>query len=117
VTAVAVLTQDGSHSLGEAVKVTVAMRNRAVALFLRLRDEVAADGSPELGRYVHGLGQWIRGYLDYSRLSPRYTDPRNQDDGAVAANPTAGWMVTDRLPVADVPLPELPSISSWWSRP
>jgi hypothetical protein len=71
----AVLTQDGSHSVGEVVKVTVTMRNNAVALFLRLRDEMAADGSPELGRYVHGLGQWIRGYLDYSRLSPRVHRP------------------------------------------
>jgi len=113
---VAVLAQDGGLSLGEAVQVTAAMRDHAVARFLRLRDDVAVDGSPELGRYANGLGQWIRGYLDYSRLSPRYTDARNQDDGAVAADSAAGWVITDRLPVTDVVLPELPSIS-WWSRP
>jgi hypothetical protein len=91
------------------------MRDQVMRLFLRLRDDLAAD-SVQLARYADGLGQWIRAYLDYSGRSPRYTDPANPNDAAVLAQRPQGWGITSVEPPADdAMLPALPSISSWWS--
>src|SRR5260370_32201471 len=92
---VSVLAAELNCPVGQAVTLAGAMRDRAMVRFLRLRDEVSAAGSAVLARYACGLGQWVRGYLDYSGQSPRYTDPANPDDPAVPNRPPQGWTAAD----------------------
>jgi hypothetical protein len=111
---VAVVAAERGCVVDEAVRVVGVMRDRAMRLFVRLRDDLAAENA-ELARYAHGLGQWIRAYLDYSGRSPRYTDPTNPDDAMVSARRPEGWRITAvEPPVDEAALPALPSISSWW---
>ncbi|WP_089104982.1 terpene synthase family protein [Streptomyces hyaluromycini] len=114
---VSVLAAQYALPEAEAVALAGAMRDRAMARFLALRDETVATGGPELARYAMGLGQWIRGYLDYSGRSPRYTDPTNPDDAAVADPARPGWTVADTPGPGAVrtDLPALACIDSWWA--
>jgi hypothetical protein len=112
---VCVLQSNLGLSVDEAVVLTGHMRDRAMLRFLRLSEQVIAEGSENLIRYVRGLGQWVRGYLDYSAHSARYTDSINPDDASVTNRPGSGWPISDRLEDNHlIDLPPLPSISSWW---
>ncbi len=112
---VSVLTS-GGRSVEAASAEAVRMRDRVMTLFLRVADEVRADASPELDRYVYGLGEWIRGYLAWAMSTGRYLDPRNPTD-RIAADPVTmpgTWKERasdDRLD----PLP-LPAITWWWDQ-
>lgn len=113
---VAVIAAQYGCAKDEAVAIAGAMRNRAMIQFMRLSREVTTQADEPLVRYVRGLGQWIRGYLDYSGRSPRYTDPANPDDASVASRLPAGWQITDMPPGEErADLPVLPSIDSWWA--
>jgi len=112
---VSVLAAELNCPVGQAVTLAGAMRDRAMVRFLRLRDEVAAAGSAVLARYACGLGQWVRGYLDYSGQSPRYTDPANPDDSAVTNRLPEGWKVVDTPRAERAGLPALACIDSWWA--
>ena len=110
---VSVVASNLQCSVDEAVAVSGAMRDRTMAQFIQLRDELIMRGSPTLTRYANGLGQWIRGYIDYSGLSPRYTDPYNPDDRAISTPAGAGWTVIDTLESDQSNLPDLPCLC-WW---
>jgi len=100
------------HALGLAM----GMRDRVMCLFLRLRAQVLGEASPALTRYLTGLGQWVRGYLDWAFTTTRYTDPRNPSDPQAvdliamptswAEHPTDG----NSAPLA------LPTIAWWWEQ-
>lgn len=96
---------DPHHALQQAV----AMRDRVMVLFLRLRDQVIEDAGSELRRYVQGLGQFIRGHLDWASVCPRYSVP-----SASEGKPDGWWK---QRPADDSfePLP-LPTISWWWDQ-
>jgi Terpene synthase family 2, C-terminal metal binding len=113
---VSVIAAQYGCTIDQAAAIAGAMRNRAMIRFIRMSDEVTAQADKPLACYVRGLGQWIRGYLDYSGRSARYTDPANPDDAAIASRLAAGWKITDRPPDEERPgLPVLPSIDSWWA--
>ncbi len=112
---VSVLQAEFGCPADEAAGLAGVMRDRAMARFLKLRDEVGADGDSALTRYVHGLGQWIRAYLDYSGASPRYTDPGNPDDAAVVNRLTTGWTIVGTAKPERTDLPSIPCIDSWWA--
>ncbi|MEU8637694.1 hypothetical protein AB0C38_36410 [Amycolatopsis sp. NPDC048633] len=112
---VSVLQSEFACDADEAVALTGSMRDRAMARFLRLRDEVSAYGNDTVTRYVHGLGQWVRAYLDYSGASPRYMDPDNPDDAAVTNRSLTGWTIVNTRKPERSDLPSIPCIDSWWA--
>ncbi len=108
---VAVIAEARECSVGEAVGLVSAMRNHAMARFVALRDRVSADGDPATTRYVHGLAQWIRGYLDYSALSPRYLQPSSAFEHVLAH----GWPISETQPDdGQAKLPAPASLAGWW---
>jgi hypothetical protein len=111
---VCVLQANMNLPVDEAVLLAGQMRNRVMSRFLQLSEQVAVGGSDNLVRYVHGLGQWVRGYLDYSAHSARYTDPNNPDDANVQSRAAGGWTIGERIDSDVIELPQLPSISTWW---
>ncbi|WP_328379375.1 hypothetical protein OG372_31325 [Streptomyces sp. NBC_01020] len=104
-----VLAQEYGIDALRAQQEAVVMRDRVMVLFMRLRERALRDAGPQLRQYVNGLGQFVRGHLDWASVCPRYTVP-----GAPAAGPDGWWK---RLPavVDQDPLP-LPSISWWWDQ-
>ncbi len=105
---VTVLAESHGLSAAEAVAEAIAMRDRVLCLFLRLRDQVTTDASKELRRYVTGLEAWIRGHLDWGMQTARYRNP---------ADPAAGlYSYADRPRTTDPsPLP-IPTITWWWEQ-
>jgi len=93
----------------EAYERAMIMWDRMMTLFLRLRDRIVAE-LPQLGGYVAGLGEYIRGVLDWCRTTDRYVylDGR----GGPRAFTPGGWRATPRDSSTD-PLP-IPSVSWWW---
>lgn len=91
----------------------VAIRDRAMSLFLRLRTQLNAEGSPELRRYTTALGNYITGFIEGERTAPRYASPRNRHPLPV---PGAAFEISYRDTPSDpnpAPLP-LPAIAWWW---
>nr|WP_277348012.1 terpene synthase family protein [Streptomyces sp. HNM0574] len=96
-----------------AVLRTVALRDRVMCLFLRLREQEAPRSGPELRRYTESLGQWVRAHLDWGLVSARYLRPLGPD------SPPATWTELPHefapAPVDDSPgPPELPAVAWWW---
>jgi hypothetical protein len=105
---VSVLAESHGLSAAEAVAEAIAMRDRVLCLFLRLRDQVTTDASTELRRYVTGLEAWIRGHLDWGMQTARY---RNPADPAARLYRYAGRPRT----TDPSPLP-IPTITWWWDQ-
>jgi hypothetical protein len=105
---VTVLQHAYGYSVQEAVSDAVAIRDRVLCLFLRLRDHVANGADPNLLRYLAGLSSWVRGHLDWGLSTARYLNPENPADlpGDFADAPHDD---------GDEPLP-IPSIAWWWGQ-
>lgn len=104
-----VLEHEHGVSPEEALRRAVAQRDRVTCLFLRLRDELAVTGSPQLRQYLENLGTFIRGAQDWGISSHRYTTPEDP-----AALPTTFRDTpTDD---SDEPL-DIPAIAWWWDVP
>ena len=86
----------------------VAMRDRAMVLFLRLSERVAACQPPGAARYAEALGTWLRGQIEWAMTSRRFADPRF---GAVMPDQWAA-APTD---AAEEPLAIRP-VAWWWAR-
>ncbi|MFI1257979.1 hypothetical protein ACH4U6_29945 [Streptomyces netropsis] len=103
--------QDGSppdKALGEAL----AIRDRAMTLFLELRDQIARDADPELRRYLEALGHYIAGCIRWMNAAPRYASPRNRHELPV---PGATYGITWRDTPSDPGTGPLPIASAaWW---
>ncbi|MFJ4918888.1 hypothetical protein [Streptomyces sp. NPDC088725] len=87
----------------------VAMRDRVMVLFDRLAAQVLEDADHELRSYVGGLGQFIRGHLDWASACPRYAVPSGPE-----ATP-GGWWKQHPADDSPEPLP-VPTISWWWDQ-
>ncbi|WP_431045802.1 terpene synthase family protein [Streptomyces sp. P1-3] len=112
---VTVLAHHEASTTEEALASAMAMRDRLMCRFLHLSDRVRQEVRPETARYIHGLGEWVRGYLEWSMITDRYGDPRNPGDP----------VRTDRVPLprawkdtpsdrSRAPLP-VTSIAWWWN--
>ncbi|GAA0989841.1 family 2 encapsulin nanocompartment cargo protein terpene cyclase [Acrocarpospora macrocephala] len=110
---VSVLAHQNDCSIPDALATAVAMRDRVMSLFLRLSDEVKTDAGSELTRYVHGLGEWVRGYLEWSMITDRYGDPRNPDDDLTADRIAMPRTWKDE-PMDDSPDPLPVTAINWW---
>lgn len=99
------------HSPQEALRKAVALRDRVMCRFLRLRDEVAAEGDPLTNQYLQSLGHYVRGALDWCLSSERYGYLDGLSGGTVAFE-SMGWSET---PSDDSPAPlPIASIAWWW---
>ncbi|MFD6279618.1 terpene synthase family protein [Streptomyces sp. NPDC060209] len=96
-------------SLDDAVSETAVMHTRAMALYLRLRDQILCDADPELRRWITDCDSWIRADYDWSLTTHRYVNPDNPAD-----LPTGSAASPLEEREADQPLP-IRSITWWWT--
>jgi squalene-hopene/tetraprenyl-beta-curcumene cyclase len=103
------ICQETGCEADEAYERAMIMWDRMMTLFLRLRGRLTAE-LPQLAGYVNGLGQYIRGVLDWCQTTKRYV----YLDGlrGTRAYTPGGWRATPRDSSTD-PLP-IPSVSWWW---
>jgi terpene synthase-like protein len=99
----------------EALREIVALRDRMMCLFLRLREEALSGAGPALRRYLADLGHMIRGHVDWSFTAARYSTLYGADGAPTGAvELEIGWASEpsdDRLEA-----PPLPSIAWWWGQ-
>lgn len=106
------LAHEHRCSLEEAILRTVALRDRVMCLFLKLRDQIGQHASAALRRYLTQLGHLIRGNLDWSLTVPRYYT--EVDGEPVPSLDSYQW--ADRPSDGSLdPLP-VPSIAWWWDQ-
>ena len=61
----------------EALREAVALRDRVLAQYLRLRDQALPTVTEPTRHYIVDLDAWIRGNLDWGMASHRYLNPEN----------------------------------------
>ncbi|WP_143261690.1 glutamate dehydrogenase [Allokutzneria sp. NRRL B-24872] len=98
----------GIHQTGLDLAECVALRDRIVARFFELRNEVLPTASPPLARYLHNLTCTLRGNFEWGLETGRYSNPDGDHPGAIQTLAT----VSD-TPSAVGP-PGLPSVDWWW---
>ncbi|XXY49109.1 hypothetical protein WME91_54790 [Sorangium sp. So ce269] len=102
-----VLARERGCEPGGTVAEALAMRDRIMCAFLRLRDRTVPQVAAPTARYLADLSSWVRGHLEWGLSSLRFADP------AFAA------VMPDRF--ADVPSDDsraplpIPSVSWWWA--
>lgn len=93
----------------EALSTAIAMRDRILCLYIRLRESVTA-AAPELNGYLTTFESYIRGTIQWNEETDRYS----YLDGLSGPRTTQPGGVTD-TPSDDTPAPlPLPSIMWWW---
>ncbi|MBQ0985616.1 hypothetical protein KBZ10_14050 [Streptomyces sp. F63] len=112
---VRVLAHHHRCSEREALAAALALRDRAMTLFLRLREQTARGADADLRRFLDDLGHWIAGNIRWSDTAPRYASPRPLHRLPV---PGAVLGVTRRPDPADPRTgpPGLPTIDWWWDQ-
>ncbi|MEW2294309.1 hypothetical protein ABZ719_16635 [Streptomyces sp. NPDC006743] len=99
-----------AHARDEDVSVVMdeamLLRDQLMVLFERLGQQVIADASTDLRRYVASLGHWIRANLEWGMTCERYREPGGTSplDLQWADTPT---------PLSEAPVP-VPTIAWWW---
>ncbi|MFD3583866.1 terpene synthase family protein [Streptomyces sp. NPDC058683] len=109
-----VLQKENGYSLPHAVTDTIALRDRLMTLYVRIRDHLARTAGPHLARFAHDIGYIIRGHMEWALETSRYRTPQNAKTGTLhdATAFTVDW--SDH-PADDSPHPpELPAIAWWW---
>jgi hypothetical protein len=102
---IGVLTAGRETPRAQVLPEAIALRDRVMAQYLRLRDHALRSASPAARRYIAGLDAWIRGNLDWGMSSDRYRNPGNPAD--LPATPVSGTPTcTDTSPIAGV--------TQWW---
>lgn len=101
-----VLEHEQRLAPAEALTVAIAQRDRVMCLFLRLRDQLAATGSPQLRQYLENLGTFIRGAQDWGISSRRYTTPDDPADLPLTFRDTPTDDSDEAL--------DIPAVAWWW---
>ncbi|MER6994957.1 selina-4(15),7(11)-diene synthase [Streptomyces sp. NPDC000410] len=104
--ALRVLEEERRLTPAEALDLAISQRDRVMRLFMKVSEQLAEQGSPQLRQYLHSLGCFIRGAQDWGISSVRYTTP---DDPANMPSVFTDTPTDD----SDEPL-DIPSISWWW---
>ncbi|MEV7723589.1 hypothetical protein AB0P15_02500 [Streptomyces sp. NPDC087917] len=109
-----VIAHQEGCSAAEAVPLAVALRDRVMTLFLRLRDRLARGADEQLVRRLEATGQYVAGCIAWQSRAPRYASPRNRH-----ALPLPEARFTIRYADAPVdagtePPPGLPALARWW---
>ncbi len=100
------------RTVTEAGKLAVALRDRIMHRFLRLREQLFTSASPALACYLRGLGHGIRGNIDWGLKTPRYTGDEWSNTPGDTSGKTPGW--ADEPSDTDLHPPDVPSIEWWW---
>jgi Terpene synthase family 2, C-terminal metal binding len=120
-------------SLEQAVTRAVAIRDRMMTRFLRLRQDTLRQASGDLACYLECLGHAIRGNIDWAARVPRYFAPnatlgeqksgvgaaegaRAPGQGIPAIQPVMATVTDEPHDTSTEPL-EVPGISWWWWGP
>jgi hypothetical protein len=97
----------------EALAPAVALRDRAMTFFIRMRERLAGRGDERLAPYLDSLGHYVAGCIEWQNLAPRFASPRNRNALPVeGASYGITWRETPSE--AGVELPPLPAIAWWW---
>jgi len=99
----------------DALRDLVALRDRMMCLFLRLRDDATPGASPALGRYLADLGHMIRGHVDWSFTTPRYSTLYGAG-GALIGTVRLSMEWAPEPADSHLEAPPLPSIAWWWDQ-
>ncbi|OKI54683.1 terpene synthase family protein [Micromonospora sp. CB01531] len=102
-----VLAYQNQSTTDQALHQAIALRDRVMSLFLRLRERVLHDASPELARYVTSLSYWVRANIQWGQQSARY----GSTDGLTNSMPPG--RATHPTDNDLTPLP-IPTIRWWW---
>lgn len=111
-----VLARQDNSTPERVLDQAIAMRDRIMLLFQRLRQQALHEASPELARYLTGLGDWHRGYLEWALfVTNRYTEPGNPSDPIQAERLTIPPFAEQPTNDNPHPLP-VPTIAWWWEQ-
>ncbi|MFF9481129.1 terpene synthase family protein [Streptomyces sp. NPDC014733] len=110
-----VIAHERGCTPAEALTEAVGLRDRTMTLYLRLRDQLAADGDPMMRRYLDTLGDYIAGCIVWQNNAPRFASPRNRNPLPV---PGSSFHITYRDTPSDpsTDAPALPAIAWWWDQ-
>lgn len=84
---------------------------RVMMLYLRLRDRVLAGAPADLAAYLHGLHPYIRGSLDWCRLTSRYRYQNGVDGPEIM---TSAELHSTPPNHTTEPI-QIPAIAWWWA--
>jgi hypothetical protein len=97
----------------EAVSAAVALRDRVMVFFVRLRAQLARGADDQLRRYLDSLGHYVAGSIEWQSRAPRYASPRNRNELPVpGAHFDLTWRDTPSDP--DTSVPPVPALAWWW---
>jgi hypothetical protein len=96
-------SQNPGMSFDDAVVEAIALRDRIMSLYVRLREQIWPRASHWLRRYLRGIEHLVNGNVTFGQKCVRYINPHT-------TSPTRS--VTPSDPSTE-PLP-LPSIAWWW---
>ncbi|KOU28730.1 terpene synthase family protein [Streptomyces sp. WM6368] len=108
-----VLAHQEDCSPAEAVPLAVALRDRVMVLFLRLRAQLEDGADEELRNHLAALGHYVAGSIGWQTRAPRYASPRNRYE---LPWPDAVFAIrfADAPSVTGTGAPDLPALASWW---
>ncbi|MGP3983211.1 terpene synthase family protein [Streptomyces sp. KR80] len=110
-----VLAHRDGCSPAVALPAAVAIRDRAMTLFLTLRQQLARGADDELRRYLESLGHYISGFIHGESTAGRYASPRNRNALPVpGARYGIRWSTKPSDPSTE-PLP-IPALAWWWDQ-
>ncbi|MFE7130664.1 terpene synthase family protein [Streptomyces sp. NPDC057638] len=114
--AVAVMRRDHACPVDEAVEHVRALRDRIMTLYLRLRDQLAADAGPVVARFVHDIGYWVRGQIVWAAFTSRYSRPVDPSTGEEVEFGGFGPRWADAPADPDPSPPAVAQIAWWWEQ-
>lgn len=110
-----VLMHGRECSYEEALRDVVAMRDRMMCLFLRLREQAMSHASPALLRYLSDLGHLIPGNIEWSLKTARYTTVYGAGASPVGSVVLSGGRALEPADGLLLP-PPVVSIAWWWEQ-
>ncbi|WP_328730721.1 terpene synthase family protein [Streptomyces caniferus] len=100
-----ILQENPHYTFPQAATEGIALRDRIMALYLKLSEQLRRTNDPGLHTYVHAADLLITGNLDFGATSLRYTNPDS---------PAAATARTDK-PSDPNPAPvDVPTFAWWW---
>ena len=75
-----ILARHHELTLDQAQTEAVALRDRVLGQYLRLREQTQSRVTEDTRRYIRGLDAWIRGNIDWGMNSHRYRNPTDPAD-------------------------------------
>lgn len=106
-----VLAAQRDCSIERAHGAALAMRDRLMVLFLRLREQLMQGASPAFQQYLTGLGHVVRGHLDWAAGCARYQVAGGERQGVTRP----AWWRSEPVDASLRPLP-IPSLAWWWEQ-